>query len=172
MIPYPRFIILMGVTGSGKTTLGKMLAEKLGWDFYDGDDYHLPENISKMSAGIPLTDADRADWLERLAALISESLGKGRPGVMACSALKQKYRDVLAVDPQQVRFVYLKGTPQQIRLRVQNRPRHYMQADMVESQFAALEEPFDVFTIDIDCSLEESLNLILKAFHLDVDRRS
>jgi len=125
-----------------------------------------------MSAGIPLTDVDRADWLERLAALISESLGKGRPGVMACSALKQKYRDVLAVDPQQVRFVYLKGTPQQIRLRVQSRPGHYMKAGMVKSQFAALEEPFDVFTIDIDCSLEESLNLILKAFHLDVDRRS
>lgn len=167
MTTNPGFIILMGVTGSGKTTLGTMLAEKLGWDFFDGDNYHSPENIRKMSEGIPLTDADRADWLERLAALMSDSLSKGKPGAMACSALKQKYRDVLTVDPQKVRFVYLKGTPQQIRLRVQNRPGHYMKADMVESQFAALEEPFNALTIDIDRPPEESLNLILKIFHLD-----
>ena len=167
MTTNPGFIILMGVTGSGKTTLGTMLAEKLSWDFFDGDDYHSPDNIRKMSEGIPLTDEDRADWLERLAALISDSLSVGKPGVMACSALKQKYRDVLSIDPQQVRFVYLKGTPQQIRLRVQNRPGHYMKADMVESQFAVLEEPFDALTIDIDRPPEESVNLILKVFHLD-----
>ncbi len=161
------FIILMGVTGSGKTTLGKMLAERLGWEFHEGDDYHSPGNIRKMSAGIPLTDADRTGWLEALAAVIRKSLEMDQPGVLACSALKQRYRDKLNIDPQKVRFVYLKGAPQQIHERVQNRAGHYMKVNMVASQFDALEEPVDALTIDIEHSPRDCLNIIINTLRLE-----
>lgn len=104
------FIILMGVSGSGKTTLGKRLAARLGWPFYDGDDYHPPENVAKMAAGIPLTDEDRVSWLETLAELISQSLARGENGVLACSALKGKYREILRGGSENVEFVFLRGS--------------------------------------------------------------
>src|SRR5436190_7743595 len=98
------FLIVMGVSGSGKTTVGKALAADLGWPFYDADDFHPPENVAKMAQGIPLTDADRAPWLASLRDVIARTLAEGRSGVLACSALKQRYRDQLCVDPDQVRF--------------------------------------------------------------------
>lgn len=156
-------VILMGVTGSGKTTLGRLLAEQLGCEFFDGDDYHPIENIRKMSAGIPLTDQDRVVWLRTLAGLIRKAVGDHRNAVLACSALKQTYREVLEVDQQQVRFVYLKGNAELIHSRVQRRSGHYMKTGMLESQFAALEEPQNVLTIDIRQSPQDCVSSIIAA---------
>ncbi len=98
------FVILMGVSGSGKTTIGRLLAQRLNWPFYEGDDYHPPTNVAKMAAGIPLDDEDRASWLAALADIIRNGLQRGEDGVLACSALKEKYRGVLRVDPARVKF--------------------------------------------------------------------
>lgn len=143
------FLIVMGVSGSGKSTVGKLLAEKLGCPFYDGDDFHPAANVEKMSQGIPLNDDDRAGWLAALAELIRGSLQRGEGGVLACSALKQRYRDQLCVDPTQVKFVYLKGSYELIKARMQARAGHYMKPGMLDSQFAALEEPEDAIIVEI-----------------------
>lgn len=157
------FIILMGVSGSGKTTIGAALAARMGLPFYDGDDYHSPANRSKMAAGIPLTDADRQAWLEALATLIRDRLARGEGGVLACSALKARYRTVLQVDAERVTFVYLKGSFETIRQRLLRRGDHYMKAAMLPSQFGALEEPEGVLTIDITYPPEEIVRRILGA---------
>jgi len=154
----------MGVSGCGKTTIGLLLAERLGWPFYDGDDYHPAANVEKMSRGIPLDDEDRKGWLTTLAGLIEEHLQKGQSMVLACSALKQAYRDRLYLDPAQVRFVYLKGSYELIHARIQNRPWHYMKPDMLPSQFAALEEPKDALTIDVGQPPDEIVRQILLRF--------
>jgi gluconokinase len=143
------FVIVMGVSGSGKSTVGELLAARMGWRFYDGDHFHPPENVAKMAAGIPLDDADRAGWLAALATLIRDGLQAGESGVIACSALREKYRDILRVDDTQVQFVYLKGTFEVIWSRMQGRRNHYMKAEMLQSQFAALEEPVGVLACDI-----------------------
>ena len=155
------FLIVMGVSGSGKSTIGRLLAERLGWPFYDGDDFHPPANVAKMSQGIPLTDADRAGWLDTLAALIRENLQAGRSGVLACSALKQRYREQLCIDPAQVKFIYLKGSYELIKTRMQSRPRHYMKPGMLDSQFAALEEPQDAIIVEIDRTVEEVIDEVM-----------
>jgi gluconokinase len=144
------FLIVMGVSGSGKSTIGNLLAERLGWPFYDGDDFHPAANVAKMSQGIPLDDTDRAGWLAALADLICNSLHENKPGVLACSALKQRYRDQLCVDPAQVKFIYLKGNYELIQSRMLARPGHYMKPGMLDSQFAVLEEPVDAITVSID----------------------
>jgi gluconokinase len=143
------FIIIMGVSGSGKTTIGQELAGRMGCRFYDGDDFHPPENVAKMAAGAPLNDEDRAGWLAALASFIRKGIDKAECGVIACSALKEKYRDVLRVDAEQVRFVYLRGSYEVILARLQNRAGHYMKPGMLASQFEALEEPQDVLIEDI-----------------------
>jgi gluconokinase len=154
-------VIVMGVSASGKTSAGKKLAGRLGWDFFDGDDYHSPGNVAKMAAGVPLTDEDRAPWLARLHDLLAGSLRAGRHPVLACSALKQRYRDVLLAGIPGVRVVYLKGSYELIRPRIQNRADHYMKPEMLRSQFDALEEPADAWIADVEWPPEKIVEYIL-----------
>ena len=123
----------MGVAGSGKTTIGKMLASELGWEFVDGDDHHSPQNIEKMRSGIALTDADRLPWLESLRGIVEKHLQKKTSLVLACSALKQSYRQILQVSPE-VKLVYLKGSAEILQQRLQSRRGHYMTELMLASQ--------------------------------------
>ncbi len=139
----------MGVSGCGKTTLGRLLAEQLGWDFFDADDFHPPVNVTKMARGIPLDDQDRAPWLDALRDLIQTYLEEDRSAVLACSALKQRYRDHLSQGDPSVRFVYLRGDYQTILTRMRARGGHYMKPEMLASQFAALEEPQDALVVDV-----------------------
>lgn len=143
------FILVMGVSGSGKTRVGKALAEKLGWDFYDADDFHPPENVARMARGIPLDDSDRAPWLAALHDLISSSLRAGKPGVLACSALKKGYRRQLLEGNEGVLVVYLRGIYDLIWSRLEKRTGHFMKPQMLKSQFEALEEPANALTVDI-----------------------
>lgn len=156
------FVIMIGVSGSGKTTVGKAVAGQLGCPFYDGDDFHPPANVAKMAAGIPLTDEDRADWLAALAALIQRGLENGESGIIACSALKERYRQALRVDARQVKFVYLKGGYKVILARMRNRKAHYMKAAMLQSQFETLEEPEGVLTVDITFAPEVIVQIIIE----------
>ncbi len=137
----PSMLVVMGVSGSGKTTVAALLAGRLGWEFGDADDWHSPANVGKMHGGTPLTDADRAPWLASIAAWIDATRVTGRHGVLACSALKRAYRDVLVGGRPDVRLVYLKGSEALIHERQAARHNHYMPASLVHSQFEALEEP-------------------------------
>jgi gluconokinase len=156
-----RFFIVMGVSGCGKSSVGQSLAQFLGWDFYDADDFHPPENVAKMANGIPLDDSDRAPWLASLHELISSSLKADRPGVLACSALKESYRQRLIDGNDGVQIIYLKGTYELIWSRMETRTDHYMKPHMLKSQFEALEEPINALTIDISMSLDEIVQEIL-----------
>lgn len=157
-----RFLIVMGVSGSGKTTIGQAIASKLGWDFYDADDFHPPENISKMENGIPLTDSDRAPWLASLHDLIESTLRRNCPGVLACSALKKSYRQKLLEGNHHVQLIYLKGNYELIWSRMSARKDHYMKPEMLKSQFDALEEPSDALTVDISLSVDEAVQEIFR----------
>jgi len=159
-------VILIGVSGSGKTTIGQLLAEDLGWQFYEGDDFHPQANIDKMSQGIPLTDADRAPWLAALNRLIRDLIREGRSAVIASSALKQAYRDRLLRDRQDVRVVYLKGDYDLIQKRLQERPGHFMKASLLASQFDALEEPEGVLAVDTTQEPETLVSLIKRELKL------
>ncbi len=145
----PLVIILMGVSGVGKTTVGRRLAHDLGWPFYDGDDFHPRANIEKMRQGIALNDADRAAWLTALQQLIHDLIHRQQSAVIACSALKQAYRDRLGQDREEVRFVYLKGSFDLIRSRVQKRRHRFMPSTLLASQFATLEEPQEGLTVEV-----------------------
>ena len=158
-------IIIMGVAGSGKTTIGSLLARELGWDFYDADDFHSESNRAKMTHGIALTDEDRASWLMSLRELINQNIQRNTQAVLACSALKNSYRNILKVS-EQVKFIYLQGTYEQIKIRLSNRTRHFMSADMLDSQFHTLEEPQNVLTIDITHTPQEIISIIRKGFNL------
>jgi len=157
-----KFFILMGVSGCGKTTVGKLLAQKLGWNFYDADDFHPPANIAKMAAGVALNDDDRHPWLVALHDLIAKCLKDAHPGVLACSALKESYRQSLLKGNQQVQVVYLKGSFDLIRSRIMVRNGHYMKVGMLQSQFDALEEPLNALTVSISLSVEEIVSIILE----------
>lgn len=150
----------MGVSGSGKSSLGKALADHLGWDFYDADDFHPPANVAKMSSGIPLNDEDRAPWLASLHDLIASCLRENRPGVLACSALKERYRQTLISGNVGVQLVYLKGSYELMKSRMVHRPGHYMKANMLQSQFDTLEEPHNALTVDAARPLDELVSQI------------
>jgi len=138
----------MGVTGCGKTTVGALLAQDCGWAFHDADDFHPAANVAKMKSGIPLADADRWPWLDRLNALLRDSDGEGKSLVLACSALKQVYRERLARACNTVRFVLLDGDREMIRARLAGRQGHYMNPKLLDSQFAILERPHDALRLD------------------------
>ena len=159
-------ILLMGVSGSGKTTIGRLLAQDLGWPFYDGDDFHPQANIDKMRQGIPLTDDDRDSWLAALRHQIDTLIDNRQSAVLACSALKQAYRDRLGSDRSEVRFIYLKGDYALIRQRLQERQGHFMKADLLVSQFATLEEPKGVPAINIAQEPEAIVGSIKRALGL------
>src|ERR1017187_2233354 len=131
----------MGVSGSGKSTIGRPLAARLGWPFKEGDDLHPPANIAKMKAGVPPSDADRAPWLAAIAAWIDGQAAAGAPGIVTCSALKRAYRSRLIDGRPQVRIVYLRGSEVVIAARVSKRKHHFMPPSLLASQFADLEEP-------------------------------
>jgi gluconokinase len=147
-------VIVMGTTGSGKTTIGSLLAKRLGWDFVDADDFHPPANVEKMKHGIPLSDADREPWLRALHDKIVEWTAEKHNVVLACSALKQSYRDELR-GSSEVKFVYLKGSYELFSRRVLTRKGHFAKQDLIASQFAALEEPTDAIIADAAHSPEE-----------------
>lgn len=145
----PRVIVLMGVAGCGKTTVGRELACSLGWSFADADEFHPPANVAKMSAGRPLTDADRAPWLAAIRRHIEDRLAAGGGAVVTCSALREAYRRALVPGAGRVDLVYLKGTREELQARIGARQDHFMKPAMLDSQLAALEEPADALTVDI-----------------------
>lgn len=160
---YPALVVVvMGVSGSGKTTVGRAVADALGWPFHEGDDFHPQSNVAKMSRGEPLTDADRYPWLAALHDLIADSLERNQSAVLACSALKQQYRERLLDDNDGTMLVYLRGSYDLIRKRMTRRHGHFMKAGMLRSQFDALEEPTDAFVIDVNDDLESSVASIVQ----------
>lgn len=160
-------IVLIGVAGAGKTTVGRMLAQDLGWPFYEGDEFHPQPNVEKMQAGIPLTDEDRKLWLERLSELIAGLTRAGQSAVLTCSALKAQYRRRLrdaSVIEGAVRLVYLRVSPEEAGLRIQRRVGHFMPASLIASQFAALEEPTSALTVDGTVSPREASDQVRRTF--------
>ncbi|TDC58083.1 gluconokinase [Actinomadura sp. KC345] len=165
----PRVVLIAGVSGSGKTTIGTKLAERLGWDYAEADEFHSEANIEKMRSGHPLTDADRLPWLTSIAAWIDDRLRTDRPGVVSCSALKRKYRDILAGDREAVATVLLDGDRDTIAARMKARKGHFFSATLLDTQFADLELPApdeDVVTAPITGTPDETVAHILASLHL------
>ena len=162
----PVVIVVMGVAGSGKTVVGRLLAERLGYEFRDADDYHSPENVALMRRGIPLDDEKRGPWLDRLAAVVAEAAAARRGLVLACSALKRSYRTRIGVGRPEVRLVHLDGAESLLRERLEQRTGHYMPASLLASQCALLERPTDderPIRIDIAPSPESIVDNITAA---------
>jgi gluconokinase len=161
---WPKGFLIMGVSGSGKSTLGLALAQVLDWDFIDADDFHTAENISKMAAGFPLTDSDRAPWLGALNHELTSRLAAGNFSVLACSALQEKYRMSLLHAVMGVEIIYLKGKYEQIRSRLLGREGHYMKENLLRSQFDALEEPEKAVILDVSMPLSKMLDTIFASY--------
>ena len=153
-------LILMGVAGSGKTTLGKKLAEKLDWLFLEGDDFHSDANKMKMGAGIPLTEEDRLPWLKAIGGEINRLASENINAVLACSALKESYRAQLSRQAP-VRWVYLKGSGELIRRRLEDRKGHFMKPELLDSQFSILEEPQQAIVVDIRMEPDKLIQLLV-----------
>jgi gluconokinase len=154
-------VVLMGVAGSGKSTVGRVLARRLGWRFYEGDDFHPESNRVKMRAGEALTDEDRRPWLEALATLISRCLREHEDAVLACSVLKQAYRERLGIGTNGVRLAYLRGSPELIARRLAARHGHFFDPALLQSQFATLEEPSGAIIPDIAGTPDEIADEII-----------
>jgi len=161
-----RVIVVMGVSGAGKTTVGRLLAERLGWHFADADDHHPPENVRKMASGIPLSDEDRIPWLERLHELTRQHLASGHSLVLACSALRSSYREALAADETRISFVYLHGSFDLIHSRLTERSDHYMPKELLRSQFETLEPPTDTLAVEVSPPPEELVTQIISRLEL------
>jgi gluconokinase len=162
----PLVLILMGVSGSGKTTVGTLFAQRTGAIFYEGDNFHPPENIEKMRRGIPLTDADREKWLHTLRDIITRSLAEGTFTVIACSALKAAYRNSLRAGDPRVQFVHLTGPRSLIEERLNARRNHFMPATLLDSQWATLEPPADALTFSCEKSPNEIVSAVIQALGL------
>jgi gluconokinase len=159
-------VVLMGVSGSGKTTVGQLLAQRLGWSYLDADDYHPPSNVEKMRSGTPLTDADRWPWLDRMNGLLRERAAGGADVILGCSALRQVYRERLARELTDVRWVHLKGSFELIQSRLLARQHRYMPASLLQSQFATLEEPTDALTVDIGDTAQAAVEAVVRGLGL------
>jgi gluconokinase len=163
-------LIVMGVSGSGKSTVAESLAERLGWRFEDGDSFHPPANVAKMAAGHPLTDDDRWPWLNAIADEIERTCNAGGYVIIACSALKHAYREVLLRGRDDVRFVFLNGTQALIADRLAHRKGHFMPPELLTSQFRTLEPPDEnehVITVSIDAPVEPIVDEIVRQLQLD-----
>ena len=166
-------VLLMGVAGSGKTTIGALLAGMLHWEFADADDFHPPSNVQKMASGVPLTDEDRWPWLRAIAAWIDAHRGAGTHAVVTCSALKRRYRDVIVGDRRDVALVYLKGSKALIEQRMAMRHEHFMPAALLQSQFDTLEEPAPeehALVVSVDDKPTAIASNIAAALHLPIGR--
>lgn len=168
LAPPPRIVVVMGVSGTGKTTVGQRLARHLGWTFADADDFHPAANVAKMRAGTALNDADRAPWLAALAERMRAALTAQETLVLACSALKASYRAILDVDPatRAVAFVHLTGARELLASRLQARPGHFMPASLLASQLATLEPPADALTLDVISPPEKLVEAICAQWQL------
>lgn len=162
----PEVVVVMGVSGAGKTTLGRALAAALGWDFADADDFHAPASLAKLRAAVPLDDADRAPWLDALRAEIHRRLVAGAPLVLACSALRQAYRDRLWVDRSRMRLVFLDGSRDTLAARLAARTGHFMPAALLDSQVATLERPADAVRVGIESDTPAQLATVRAALGL------
>jgi gluconokinase len=158
-------VLLMGTTGAGKTTVGKILAARLRWTFLDADDFHPQANIDKMHHGIPLTDADRLPWLEKIHTELLRQTQSGKNIVLACSALKQSYRDLLSSEVD-MRIVYLRGTYDVMRQRIELRHGHFAGEDILAGQFADLEEPRNALVLDVSRSPQQLAAEAIAGLHL------
>ncbi len=162
----PTGFLVMGVSGCGKSSVGMALADMLGWKFLDADDFHPPENIAKMSAGIPLNDQDRQPWLAALHDQLVKVIETGNHPVLACSALKEQYRQILLDGLPEIALVYLKGDFDLIWSRMQARTGHYMKAEMLKSQFDTLEEPGQAMRIEISIPVHQIVERIIEHYSL------
>lgn len=156
----PRLILIMGVAGSGKTTVGQGLAHALGWPYFEADDFHSPANRAKMAAGQPLTDDDRAPWLAAIRAQMDACAATGQNAVFTCSALKEKYRQALRPAAADLTLVHLTGHPDLLAARLRGRTGHYMKAGLLPSQLATLEPPTEALSLDIEASPAELIAAI------------
>jgi gluconokinase len=160
-------IVLMGVSGSGKSTIGKALAERLGWRFIEGDDYHPAANVAKLHAGVPLTDADRAPWLAALREQVDRACASGAGAVLACSALKHAYQEYLDGHAQGcVRYVYLHASEELIRARLKARTGHFMNPNLMHSQFETLQPPEHALRVDVGPPVEDVVRHIRSELHV------
>ena len=157
-------VVMMGAAGAGKTTVGRALATSLGWPFVEGDDYHSAAAVEKIRGGIGLTDADRAPWLASLHGVIAQALDRREHRVIACSALRDRYREALGGGLRRVRFVFLAANEATLRRRLETRPGHFAGPSILRSQLAALEEPRDALTIDATRPVDEIVATIRREF--------
>jgi carbohydrate kinase (thermoresistant glucokinase family) len=159
---FSMFIVVMGIAASGKSTLASALAQELGWQFIEGDDYHPAANITKMRSGIPLNDDDRLPWLQAINRELLQLNERGLDGVIACSALKRRYREILAREIDTIKYVYLYGDPELIRRRITTRKDHFMPPGLLDSQIAAIEPPQNATWISIELPLERQIAEVRK----------